>query len=102
MLSIPPLDQRKTRELARGVQIVEVAVDMQCCRAREISKVGVEAALKSLGSGFLMGNPDLRRRVQSSELPLTYFFRQLLYGQLLSNAASRPELLRVPEPALLI
>ncbi|HLN25921.1 MAG TPA: N-6 DNA methylase [Patescibacteria group bacterium] len=46
--------------------------------ARERLREGVEAALLVLGSGFLSGNSELRRRVQESELPLTEFFGQLL------------------------
>jgi hypothetical protein len=39
---------------------------------------GVEAALKVLGTGFLAANPELRRRVQTGDLPLTDFFGQVL------------------------
>ena len=46
--------------------------------ARDRLRDGVEAALKVLGTGFLTGNLELRRRVQTGELPLGDFFGQLL------------------------
>jgi hypothetical protein len=46
--------------------------------ARERLRDGVEAALKTLGTGFLAGNPDLRQRVQRGELALDDFFGLLL------------------------
>jgi hypothetical protein len=38
----------------------------------------VKLALKLLGSGFLEANPDLSRRLQSGEIPLTGWFNELL------------------------
>ena len=38
----------------------------------------VQMALKLLGSGFLEANPDLAKRLQSGEIPLTGWFNELL------------------------
>jgi hypothetical protein len=38
----------------------------------------VQLALKLLGSGFLEANPELSRRLQSGEVPLTEWFNELL------------------------
>lgn len=46
--------------------------------ARDRLRDRVEAALKVLGTGFLAGNLELRRRVQTGDLPLGDFFGQLL------------------------
>ncbi|SHF01107.1 N-6 DNA Methylase [Ruegeria intermedia] len=46
--------------------------------ARDRLAVQVEDALRTLGSGFLAENPELRARIQSGELKLTDFFNELL------------------------
>ncbi|MES2434124.1 MAG: N-6 DNA methylase [Pseudomonadota bacterium] len=46
--------------------------------ARDKLAKQVEQALKTLGSGFLQANPDLRARLQSGQLPLTDWFNELL------------------------
>ena len=46
--------------------------------ARDKLAKQVEQALKTLGSGFLHANPDLRERLQSGQLPLTDWFNELL------------------------
>lgn len=67
--------------------------------ARERLRDGVEAALKSLGTGFLIGNPELRKRVQAGELSLSDFFGQLLrlvYRLIFLLAAEDRGLLHTP------
>lgn len=46
--------------------------------ARDKLAKQVEEALKTLGSGFLHANPDLRARLQSGQLPITDWFNELL------------------------
>ena len=46
--------------------------------ARDRLAVQVQLALKLLGSGFLEANPDLSKRLQSGEIPLTGWFNELL------------------------
>ncbi|MGO9062086.1 MAG: restriction endonuclease, partial [Candidatus Binataceae bacterium] len=61
---------------------------------------GVKAALEVLGTGFLAGNPDLRRRIQSGDLPVTDFFGQLLrlvYRMIFLLAAEDRGLLHAPD-----
>src|SRR5579883_340314 len=68
--------------------------------ARERLRDGVEAALKALGTGFLMSNPELRRRVQDGDLPLNNFFGQLLrlvYRLIFLLAAEDRGLLHAPD-----
>jgi hypothetical protein len=70
--------------------------------ARERLSDGVEAALKSLGTGFLAANPDLRQRIQTGELPLADFFGQLLriiYRLIFLLAAEDRGLLHTPDAA---
>lgn len=54
--------------------------DQQGTRAREKLRVGVEAAIQSLGAGFLTtrGNDDLRRNLRSGDLSTQDYYRQLL------------------------
>lgn len=54
--------------------------DQQGTRAREKLRDGVEAAIKSLGAGFLTtkGNNDLRERLRTGELSTQDYYRQLL------------------------
>jgi hypothetical protein len=69
--------------------------------AREHLRAGVEAALLSLGGGFV-GHPDnatLRERLASAALPLPYFFGQLLrlvYRLIFLLAAEDRNLLHPP------
>ncbi|MGH6847628.1 MAG: hypothetical protein ACREC0_09360 [Methylocella sp.] len=68
--------------------------------ARDRLRDGVEAALKVLGTGFLAGNPELRRRVRTGELPLIDFFGQLLrlvYRLIFLLAAEDRGLLHAPD-----
>jgi hypothetical protein len=72
--------------------------------ARERLRDGVEAALLTLGNGFLShpGNAQLRERVQTSALPLPEFFNQLLrlvYRLIFLLAAEDRNLLHPPEAA---
>lgn len=54
--------------------------DQQGTRAREKLRDGVEAAIKSLGAGFLTtkGNQPLREQLRSGELATQDYYRQLL------------------------
>ncbi|ODA29726.1 Eco57I restriction-modification methylase domain-containing protein [Planctopirus hydrillae] len=54
--------------------------DQQGTRARDKLRDGVEAAIKSLGAGFLTtkGNQDLRERMRTGELSTQDYYRQLL------------------------
>lgn len=54
--------------------------DQQGTRAREKLRDGVEAAIRSLGAGFLTtkGNNALRDRLRSGELAIQDYYRQLL------------------------
>ncbi|MEW4565785.1 N-6 DNA methylase [Bremerella sp. JC770] len=54
--------------------------DQQGTRARERLRDGVEAAIKSLGAGFLTtkGNITLRERLRTGELSTQDYYRQLL------------------------
>jgi hypothetical protein len=46
--------------------------------SRDRLAVQVQHALKLLGSGFLEANPDLSKRLQAGEIPLTGWFNELL------------------------
>lgn len=54
--------------------------DQQGTRARDKLRDGVEAAIRSLGAGFLTtkGNQDLRERMRTGELSTQDYYRQLL------------------------
>jgi hypothetical protein len=54
--------------------------DQQGTRARDKLRDGVEAAIKSLGAGFLTtkGNQELRERMRTGELSTQDYYRQLL------------------------
>jgi len=67
--------------------------------ARDRLRDGVEASLVAFGTGFLAGNPALRERVASGELPLTGFFSELLrlvYRLIFLMAAEDRDLLHPP------
>jgi hypothetical protein len=66
--------------------------------ARDRLRDGVEAALKSLGTGFLEANPDLRARL-AGHLDLTQWFNQLLrlvYRLIFLMVAEDRDLLHAP------
>ena len=68
--------------------------------ARDRLRDGVEQALKILGTGFLVGNPALRRSVQIDALSLDDFFGQLLrliYRLIFLLAAEDRGLLHTPD-----
>jgi hypothetical protein len=54
--------------------------DQQGTRARDKLRDGVEAAIKSLGAGFLTtkGNQEIRERMRTGELSTQDYYRQLL------------------------
>ncbi|MEZ5275378.1 MAG: N-6 DNA methylase [Opitutaceae bacterium] len=60
----------------------------------------VQLALKLLGSGFLEANPDLSKRIQSGDIPLTGWFNELLrlvYRLIFLMVAEDRNLLHAPK-----
>ena len=68
--------------------------------ARDKLAKQVEEALKTLGTGFLQANPDLRARLQSGQLPITDWFNELLrlvYRLIFLMVAEDRALLHAPQ-----
>lgn len=70
LVGSPPTDCALERWRDLGAKEGEAARDRLAGQVRE--------ALKTLGTGFLIANPDLAKRVQSGAVPLTVWFNELL------------------------